>query len=115
MRLNFGINSIRLKVMRSFMVLWVLGIFSPVVQAEPLRALLVCGGCCHDYAKQSVILCAGIQARANVRVDVVRSLDKGTKAWFTMYENKDWARGYDVSSTMSVQRISRMPITSVTF
>lgn len=78
------------------MVLWFLSSFSLVVQAEPLRALLVCGGCCHDYAKQSVILRDGIQARANVRVDVVRSLDKGTKAWFPMYEDKDWAKGYDV-------------------
>ncbi|RYD47056.1 MAG: hypothetical protein EOP85_06205, partial [Verrucomicrobiaceae bacterium] len=63
---------------------------------EPLRALLVCGGCCHDYEKQSVILRDGIQARANVRVDVVISPDTGTRPWFPMYEKKDWAKGYDV-------------------
>ena len=69
----------------------------PVAAREiPIRALLVCGGCCHDYEKQSVILRDGIQARANVQVYVVRSVDNGTKPWFPMYENKDWAAGYDV-------------------
>ncbi|WP_226895592.1 DUF7133 domain-containing protein [Luteolibacter marinus] len=62
----------------------------------PLRALLVCGGCCHDYEKQALILRDGIQARANVQVDVIRSEDNGTKPWFPIYENKDWAEGYDV-------------------
>lgn len=62
----------------------------------PLKALLVCGGCCHDYKKQSEILRDGIQARANVQVDVVISTDAGTSPYFPMYESKDWAKGYDV-------------------
>ena len=81
--------------MRSFLLLLVAT--APAVAREiPIRALLVCGGCCHDYPKQSLILRDGIQARANVQVDVVRSEDNGTKPWFPMYENKDWAKGYDV-------------------
>ena len=33
--------------------------------AQPaIRALLVIGGCCHDYAKQKEILTQGISARA---------------------------------------------------
>ncbi len=69
-----------------------------LVQAEtkPLRVLLVAGGCCHDYAKQHGILSAGIQARANVVVDVMLSEDKGTAPRFPMYEKADWAKGYDV-------------------
>ena len=39
-------------------------------QPRPLRALLICGGCCHDYTEQHKILSDGIQARANVQVDV---------------------------------------------
>jgi putative membrane-bound dehydrogenase-like protein len=70
---------------------------SPLAAAEaPLRALLVCGGCCHDYETQSALLRDGIQARANVQVDVIRSEDNGTKPWFPIYEDKDWAKGYDV-------------------
>jgi len=30
---------------------------------KPIRALLVAGGCCHDYAKQKDILTQGISAR----------------------------------------------------
>jgi len=80
--------------MRSFLVF--LLISSAAAQQAPVRALLICGGCCHDYEKQAVILRDGIQARANVQVDVIRSEDKGTKPWFPIYEDKDWAKGYDV-------------------
>ena len=33
---------------------------------KPIRALFICGGCCHDYAKQKDIITQGISARANV-------------------------------------------------
>lgn len=65
-------------------------------EKKALKALLICGGCCHDYAKQSVILRDGIQARANVQVDVIYSEDKSTAPHFPLYANKDWAKGYDV-------------------
>ena len=39
--------------------------------ARPLHALLVTGGCCHDYDRQKLILTRGISARANVRWTVV--------------------------------------------
>ncbi|MES2475626.1 MAG: ThuA domain-containing protein [Verrucomicrobiota bacterium] len=82
--------------MRPFFVISILGL-SPLVAREiPIRALLVCGGCCHDYEKQAAILRDGIQAMANIQVDVVRSEDKGTSPWFPMYEKADWAKGYDV-------------------
>ena len=64
--------------------------------APPLKALLITGGCCHDYAKQKELLKQGIEARANVKVDIVYSADTSTKATFDVYEKKDWARGYDV-------------------
>ena len=63
---------------------------------KPLKALLVIGGCCHDYAAQKDILEGGIEQRANVAVDVCYSADKGTKPAFTCYEKDDWAAGYDV-------------------
>lgn len=70
---------------------------TPLAAADaPLRALLVCGGCCHDYEIQSGLLRDGIQARANVQVDVMRSEDSSTRPWFPIYEDKDWAKGYDV-------------------
>ncbi len=82
--------------MRSLLAFLFVGIVTASANAAPLRALLVCGGCCHDYANQSRILRDGIQARANVRVDVIRCDDSGTSPYFPMYDNPDWAKGYDV-------------------
>lgn len=65
--------------------------------APSLRALLITGGCCHDYEAQKKTLTEGISARANVTWTVVHeggSDDKETK--FSVYEKPDWAKNYDV-------------------
>ncbi len=83
--------------MRSLVLLFLLAA-APFGHAEtkPLKALLVAGGCCHDYAKQHVILSQGIQARANVQVDVVWTDDKSVTPPLPLYDNPDWAKGYDI-------------------
>ncbi|MBS0207164.1 MAG: discoidin domain-containing protein [Planctomycetes bacterium] len=63
---------------------------------RPVQALLITGGCCHDYAKQKEILKKGIESRAMVEVTLVHSSDSSTKARFDMYDSPDWAKGYDV-------------------
>jgi len=64
--------------------------------AKPIRVLLVCGGCCHDYAKQKDILAKGIAERANVEVTIAYDDDKGTKHFNPVYANPDWAKNFDV-------------------
>ena len=68
---------------------------SALAAAQPLRVLLITGGCCHDYGKQKDLLKEGIEKRANVEITQVHSEDKSTKARFDMYEKADWAKGYD--------------------
>ncbi len=63
---------------------------------RPVRALLVIGGCCHDYAKQKDIITRGVSARANVRWSVAYDPDKGTKHLNPVYKKPDWAKGFDV-------------------
>ena len=63
---------------------------------KPLKALLIAGGCCHDYAAQQKALSEGIQARANVRVDVVWTDDSGTNPPLPVFDKPDWVEGYDV-------------------
>lgn len=63
---------------------------------KPLKALLITGGCCHDYATQKDLLKQGIEARAHVEVEIVYSPDSSTKARFDVYKKSDWAKGYDV-------------------
>jgi type 1 glutamine amidotransferase len=64
--------------------------------AKPIKALLVIGGCCHDYNKQKDILAKGLAARANVDVTIAYEKDTGTKKLNPVYENPDWSKGYDV-------------------
>lgn len=72
----------------------------PATDAKPLKVLMVTGGCCHDYENQKRILAEGISARANVEFTIVHEegpegkKDKTHK--ISIYENADWAKGYDV-------------------
>ncbi|GAA5507690.1 ThuA domain-containing protein [Novipirellula caenicola] len=65
-------------------------------KAEPLKVLLVAGGCCHDYATQTKLLKQGIEERLNAEVTVELSESTTTTARFDIYESDDWAKGYDV-------------------
>ena len=63
---------------------------------RPIRALLVTGGCCHDYDRQKLILTRGISARANVRWTVVHQGGKTTNTPIPLYNDPDWAEGFDI-------------------
>ena len=67
-----------------------------VPAAKSLRALLVLGGCCHDYAAQKEILARGIAERARVEVVIAYDDDTTTKHLNPVYEKPNWAAGYDV-------------------
>lgn len=79
-------------------VLWMLALTAGLSAAEirPLRALLVCGGCCHDYPVQKDVLKKGIEARARVIVETVEQGGVSKESRIPLYENPDWAKGYDV-------------------
>ena len=64
--------------------------------APPLRALLITGGCCHDYDAQKRILTEGISARANVTWTIVQEGGDTRTHEASIYTNADWAKGYDV-------------------
>lgn len=64
--------------------------------AEPLQALLVTGGCCHDYDAQKTILPEGISERANVEWTVVHEGGDSTDHVVSIYRDADWAEDYDV-------------------
>jgi type 1 glutamine amidotransferase len=62
----------------------------------PIKALLVLGGCCHDYAKQKELITKGISARANVQWVISYDPDTGTKHLNPIYAKDDWYKGFDV-------------------
>src|SRR3954470_12902203 len=63
---------------------------------KPLKILLITGGCCHDYAAQKDILKAGLEARANLVVDIAYSPDKNTRPALPILGNPEYAKGYDI-------------------
>ena len=63
---------------------------------KPIRALLVLGGCCHDYEKQKDIITKGVSDRANVQWSIAYDPDKGTKHKNPVYDNPEWSKGFDV-------------------
>src|SRR3954453_16248582 len=69
---------------------------SSLAATKPIRALLLAGGCCHDYSKQKTILSEGISARANVEWTIVHEGDGSTSHRLSIYEKPDWSKGYDV-------------------
>ena len=93
-----GSNCVGLRI--SFVILaglLIAGISAVSHAAEPLRALLITGGCCHDYEAQKKILTEGISARANVIWTIIHEGDSNTKTQeFSIYKKTDWTKGFDV-------------------
>lgn len=64
--------------------------------AKPIRALLVTGGCCHDYPRQKQILTKGISDRSNIEWVVVHQGGTATSSEIELYRDPNWAAGFDV-------------------
>ncbi len=62
---------------------------------KPLRALMISGGCCHDYKGQNNVLSDGISKRARVVWTIVQG-GKARGDKISLYEKKDWAKDFDV-------------------
>ena len=73
------------------------GFCRPQIQAaEPLKVLLITGGCCHDYQFQTDTLKTAFQEhKVDVQWTVVNEGGSGTEAEIARYDNPDWAKGYD--------------------
>ena len=87
-----------------FVTLLVLGSHCKVIAFDdilespntPIKALMVAGGCCHDYPNQNLILSEGISARANVVWNFVLAKNNDRKNKLPLYDDPDWIEGYDV-------------------
>ncbi len=62
---------------------------------KPLKVLIVTGGCCHDYDVQKVLLKKGLEQRAYLDVEYVQQGGTATDSRIPLYENANWADGFD--------------------
>jgi type 1 glutamine amidotransferase len=86
-----------------FLILLVAGLMltscsSPKCSADkkPLRALLITGGCCHNYAFQTQQLTNAVARLTATDWTVVNEGGNGTRAEISLYNDPDWARSFDV-------------------
>lgn len=88
--------------MRSRLSLWGVmgllmgGLAGGVSAAEPLKGLLITGGCCHDYENQKRIITEGISQRANIVWDIVHEGGDGRDHKVSVYTEPGWTTKYDV-------------------
>ena len=63
---------------------------------KPIRALLVTGGCCHNYTFQSQAITQAIGKVASVQWTVLQDPRRGTTAEIDLYQNPKWADAFDL-------------------
>ena len=63
---------------------------------RPMRALLITGGCCHNYPLQSAALTNAVAQLARVEWTIINEGGSGTKAMIPLYDHADWAKKFDV-------------------
>ena len=71
----------------------------PFAGQKRIRALVVTGGCCHDYATETKVLMDMMATEAPVDWTVVLETEGGSNATRTkasLYKQPNWAAGYDI-------------------
>lgn len=81
-----------------FLLLFIALVSSALAQSSPapVRALLITGGCCHDYDFQAKSLTEGIKKFGAVTWTVINEGGKSKDAKIALYDNPSWAKAYDV-------------------
>lgn len=65
--------------------------------ADPIKVLVVTGGCCHDYDYQTKAMqLAAKEQGIDIEWTIIFEGGKGTQAKIELYEKSNWADGFDV-------------------
>jgi type 1 glutamine amidotransferase len=74
-----------------------LGSLVQAQDSESVKILLITGGCCHDYDFQAKAMQIAFKERGIAAVwTVVNDGGKGTSATIDLYDDPNWAEGFDV-------------------
>ncbi len=71
-------------------------VLAATAPAVPVRALLVTGGCCHDYELQAKALTEGSQKFGAITWTVLNEGGKTKNHKSSLYDKADWGKAYDV-------------------
>ena len=68
----------------------------PFAGQPRVNALVVSGGCCHDWLTQGRALMEAVNKVLPVDWTVVYQGDRGTRSRFPIYNRADWSAGFDI-------------------
>lgn len=68
----------------------------PTAGQPRVKALVVSGGCCHDYPYQARMIMDAIGKTVPVDWMVAIQGGRGTRGQLPVYDNADWAKAYDI-------------------
>ena len=68
----------------------------PFAGQPRLNALIISGGCCHDYSGEAKILMDTVGRALPVDWTAVVQGGRGTRGSMPVYSNPDWAKGFDI-------------------
>ena len=63
---------------------------------KPLSAVIITGGCCHNYAFQSQAITQAISKVAEVKWTILQDPRTGTRGEIDLYKDAKWAEPFDV-------------------
>jgi type 1 glutamine amidotransferase len=69
---------------------------SPAQAADAINALIITGGCCHDYEGQTKVLKDFLGKSADVKWTVMNEGGEGKDHIHEVFKKKNWAKAYDV-------------------
>ena len=69
---------------------------APEPAGPRVKALVVSGGCCHDYALQGKLLVDAISKSLPVDWTIAIQGGRGTTGELPVYDNPNWAKGFDI-------------------
>ena len=68
----------------------------PFAGQPRINALVVSGGCCHDYALQGRMLMDAVSRALPVDWTLVVQGGRGTRGTMPVYAKPDWSKGFDI-------------------
>jgi uncharacterized protein len=68
----------------------------PFAGQTPINALIISGGCCHDYSAQDKALMDLLNPLMPIHWTVVLGMTSLPGGKLPFYQNPDWAKGYDI-------------------
>src|ERR1043165_3938397 len=63
---------------------------------KQIQALIITGGCCHNYAFQSQAITQAVGKGADVKWTILQDPRTGTRGEIDLYKDAHWADPYDV-------------------